>query len=551
VVKKIVHQSSSFTVLQLSLPKGSRPSVLTLCASNGCLGSVHIGMQLSVVGMMQKHPDYGKQLAVHTVETSTPAKESIGGPRAVLTSGAIKGLGPVKAAAMLHKFGDEALTMLLEKDERLLSLPGMGAKTLKRFHEAAVAHSGKAGEHQAVAFALNLGLSPSEAQTLLAKLGPGLEDKVRRDPYCLCLHLPELGFSRVDHLARSRLDASADNAGRAAGAVLARLRLVARDGHCFDDRVLLLGAVQRAISCAELPAAKALKLARGALDRLRKDGLVHSDFPPPSRPGAGGAPLALLGWNTEGGRLATSSLTLGVVVVGAAAAAAATVMRRLPGPYDIEGGPRDPQLAPYVYLQAAVREEEAVATAVRRRLPARGASSGDDAWGGESATAGTDSPGSRLSPTLSGLQRLAVLRCASMGADATTHGKGGKLGRLLVLTGGPGTGKTFTVRQIVHSWRQQGKRVMLACPTARAASVLSESVGLPAKTIHRLLEYNPQKRAFLRDARAPLECDAVVIDEASMLDINLAASFLEALREECVVLLVGDANQLPSVRNCP
>jgi len=199
-----------------------------------------------------------------------------------------------------------------------------------------------------------------------------------------------------------------------------------------------------------------------------------------------------------------------------------------------------------VYLQAVVREEEAVATAVRRRLPARGAA-GDEAWGGGVTGPDSPAPPGGLSPRLSGLQRLAVLRCTRMGADAAAHGKDGTLGRLLVLTGGPGTGKTFTVRQIVRSWREQGKRVMLACPTARAASVLSESVGLPAKTIHRLLEYNPQKKAFLRDARAPLECDAVVIDEASMLDVNLAARFLEALREECVVLFVGDANQLPSV----
>lgn len=508
VVKRIMHHSPSFAVMQLSLPKGSRPSILTICASNGCLGAVQVGMELSVRGQMQRHPDYGKQLAVQAVEAAKPVEESVGGPRAVLTSGAIKGIGPAKAAALLHKFGDDALRMLIEKDERLLSLPGIGAKTLERLHAAAVAHSSKAGHHQAVEFALGIGLSPPEAQALLAQLGPDLEVKVRRDPYCLCMHLPELGFNRVDHLARTRLDASADCAGRAAGAVLARLRSVSRDGHCFDDRVLLLGAVQRAISCSDLPAAKALRLARAALDRLRKDGLVHCDFPPPPRPGSGAAQLAQLGWAAEA---------------------------------------RDPQLAPYVYLQAAVREEEAVATAVRRRLPARGAA-GDEAWGG--GVTGPDSPGPAggLSPRLSGLQRLAVLRCTRMGADAAAHGKDGTVGRLLVLTGGPGTGKTFTVRQIVRSWREQGKRVMLACPTARAASVLSESVGLPAKTIHRLLEYNPQKKAFLRDARAPLECDAVVIDEASMLDVNLAARFLEALRDECVVLFVGDANQLPSVR---
>ena len=73
----------------------------------------------------------------------------------------------------------------------------------------------------------------------------------------------------------------------------------------------------------------------------------------------------------------------------------------------------------------------------------------------------------------------------------------------------PGTGKTFSVREVVRAWRQQGKHVMLACPTARAASVLSTSVGLPASTIHRLLDFNPQEKAFRRDKLNPLPTFAV------------------------------------------
>ena len=82
--------------------------------------------------------------------------------------------------------------------------------------------------------------------------------------------------------------------------------------------------------------------------------------------------------------------------------------------------------------------------------------------------------------------------------------------RLLVLTGGPGTGKTFTVKQVVAGWRRRGKRVVLACPTARAANVLAATVGSPASTIHRLLEYNPQEDAYKRNHLRPLEADAIV-----------------------------------------
>ena len=78
------------------------------------------------------------------------------------------------------------------------------------------------------------------------------------------------------------------------------------------------------------------------------------------------------------------------------------------------------------------------------------------------------------------------------------------------ITGGPGTGKTFAVRQIVREWRRRNKRVVLACPTARAASVLSDAVGQPASTIHRLLEYNPQEERYRRDHNNRLDADALV-----------------------------------------
>ena len=99
----------------------------------------------------------------------------------------------------------------------------------------------------------------------------------------------------------------------------------------------------------------------------------------------------------------------------------------------------------------------------------------------------------------------------------------------MLLTGGPGTGKTYTVRSIVAQWRAQGLRVLMACPTARAATVLAEAVGGKASTIHRLLEYNPHEDLWKRDRLNPLETDALVVDEASMLDVQLAARLLDAM----------------------
>ena len=120
-------------------------------------------------------------------------------------------------------------------------------------------------------------------------------------------------------------------------------------------------------------------------------------------------------------------------------------------------------------------------------------------------------------------------------------------GRLLVVTGGPGTGKTTLVRGITSILGNRGQEVLLAAPTGRAAKRLGQATGRPARTIHRLLEFNPRERTFNRNRERPLEADMVVIDEVSMLDITLAAHLFEAVEPSCRLVLVGDADQLPSV----
>lgn len=119
--------------------------------------------------------------------------------------------------------------------------------------------------------------------------------------------------------------------------------------------------------------------------------------------------------------------------------------------------------------------------------------------------------------------------------------------RVLVLTGGPGCGKTFTTRTIVALWKAMGKSIALAAPTGRAAQRLSEMTGQPASTLHRLLEFDPKTFGFKHDEANPMDADAIVIDEASMLDLFLAYSLIKAVKPEAQLLLVGDIDQLPSV----
>ncbi len=121
-------------------------------------------------------------------------------------------------------------------------------------------------------------------------------------------------------------------------------------------------------------------------------------------------------------------------------------------------------------------------------------------------------------------------------------------GVVVVLTGGPGTGKTTTVRTILQLCKQAQRRVLLAAPTGRAAKRLGETTGEQAKTIHRLLEFKPAEgMTFQRNEENPLDADLLIVDEASMLDQVLTNHLLKAVAPGTHLLLVGDVDQLPSV----
>ena len=134
------------------------------------------------------------------------------------------------------------------------------------------------------------------------------------------------------------------------------------------------------------------------------------------------------------------------------------------------------------------------------------------------------------------LQRMAIATAANKG--------------LLILTGGPGTGKTTAIKGIIKVFEKQNLDIALAAPTGRAAKRMTELTGKEAKTIHRLLEVEwdeDDKPVFRRDVKNPLDCNALILDELSMVDISLFASLLDALPLGCRLILVGDSDQLPPV----
>ena len=120
-------------------------------------------------------------------------------------------------------------------------------------------------------------------------------------------------------------------------------------------------------------------------------------------------------------------------------------------------------------------------------------------------------------------------------------------GKVLVVTGGPGTGKTTVINAIIELFEHRKAKILLCAPTGRAAKRMSETSGREAKTIHRLLEYSPREDGFARNENTPLACGLLVIDESSMLDTLLLYHLLKAVPLGATVVFVGDINQLPSV----
>jgi len=182
---------------------------------------------------------------------------------------------------------------------------------------------------------------------------------------------------------------------------------------------------------------------------------------------------------------------------------------------------------PCLFLTALHRAESGTSGSILRLL------NSTPPWGGIDTDRAIPWVEKKTGLTLSESQREAVKLALS--------------GKMVVITGGPGVGKTTLVNSILLTIRAKHMTVTLCAPTGRAAKRLSESTGIEAKTIHRLLEFDPKSFGFKRGRDNPLETDLVVIDESSMVDIALMNRLLSAIPDKAALMIVGDVDQLPSV----
>jgi exodeoxyribonuclease V alpha subunit len=498
VVERLTYhnEETGYTVAKLSPEYTSRLGMgegREITVVGNMLG-VNVGESVELSGRWTVHAEYGRQFQVEQMRTVLPA--TVAGIEKYLGSGLVKGVGPETAKRIVRHFGVSTLEVIEQQPERLTEVPGVGSK---RQQQIVAAWAEQQAIKEVMLFLQSHGVTTSLATKIYKYYGDEAIGIVRSDPYRLARDIYGIGFLTADKIARA-LGIPSDSPERIAAGLLYALNQASDEGHVF------------------LPTSELVKSGVELLDVTQEQaatGIVQlwSSNEVKVAPEAGGNALSPV----------PTDITPQLVVGAGQLFAAAT----------IEQARELLQQEQAIYLTPFYFSEVGVAGRFHRLLRegssrlTRFARVQD--WEGRLAHVENDA-GVILAPH----QRAAV-------QTALTH-------RLTILTGGPGTGKTTTVRTILLLCQQAGHRVLLAAPTGRAAKRLAETTGQEAKTLHRLLEFQPSEgMTFKRNEEMPLEGDLLIIDESSMLDLVLTNHLLRAIPPGMHLLLVGDVDQLPSV----
>lgn len=503
VVERITYhnEENGYTVAKLTPERGN--SLFGAERETPIVGNmlgIVVGESVELTGRWALHPEYGRQFQVETMRSVLPA--TVAGMEKYLGSGLIRGVGPVTARRIVKHFGPATLEVIEQTPQRLIEVPGVGPKRVQIITQA---WAEQRAIKEVMLFLQSHGVTTGLATKIYKEYGDNAIAVVRSDPYRLARDIFGIGFLTADKIARS-LGMPPDAPQRIAAGVAYALNQASEEGHLYlptpelldlTAKLLDVGRDQAALGVARMWSEGQVKVAPAAGAEALDPALL--DPPHPETPRLLAEP---------GGLYATATV-----------AQAQRVLAEEDAIY----------LAPLYYSEVGVanRLRQIAAAGQSRLAPFAG-------WSGatweQSLAACEQRSGLLLAPQ----QREAV-------QTALTR-------RLTVLTGGPGTGKTTTVRTILQLCQQMQCRAVLAAPTGRAAKRLSETTGHEAKTIHRLLEFKPAAgMTFQRNEENPLEGDLLIVDEASMLDTVLMNNLLKAVAPGMHLLLVGDVDQLPSV----
>ena len=457
----------------------------------GMLPSVHVGELLSVEGEWENDPKYGRQLHVTSFTQRLPA--SIEGITRYLSSGLIKGIGPKKAQRIVEHFGEQTLAIIEQQPERLSEVKGINAKDREQIAKSWAEQNEIKELHL---FLQSHDVSMNLATRIYKQYGQESIKVIRENPYQLAQDVYGIGFRTADEIA-VKLGLSRDSVPRVASGLKYVLAQAANDdGHCFLPEKEL---IRRASEILQAPN----ELLSAAMEQLRGERDVFIESP------------------------LTAQLTLH------------------PQPLDEDGSPSlnagtqfgapkeevEPQQR--IYFGPFWHAEKGSARILRSllRTPSKLPPVSQQHW-----DAVFNYLAQNRKMVLTEKQREAVQMAYNS--------------KVSILTGGPGTGKSTSIRALLMVLRKRRIEVALAAPTGRAAKRLTEAtgaVGFQAKTLHRLLEYAPHDNTYQRNEENPLPYQFVIVDEVSMVDILLFYHLVKALPPDAHLLLVGDADQLPSV----
>ncbi len=471
-----------------------------LITCTGFPAAISEGESVEIAGEMVTHPVYGEQLKVAQYQVVQPE-----GTQAVyryLASGAIKGIGETLAARIVKKFGEETMRILDEEPERLSEVKGISKRIAR---EIAAQLGEKKDIRDAMIYLQQYGIGGRKALKIWETYGQQMYSVLQENPYQLAEDISGIGFSMADEIATQN-GIRPDSDYRVRSGILFILSGNLLEGSSYLPKDQLL---RRAGELLHVPE-DVLQIQLENLAVERKVRIRVPEAPAVASPEAG---------KTEG----------------------ATEGPAENEPQYIEGTGTGETPVPQVYSAYAYRMEQDIA---RRLLDLD--TQNADSFTEEELNLRIRHIEESENIALDDLQKRAVRLAATRG--------------VLLISGGPGTGKTTTINTIIRLFLADVKSVLLAAPTGRAAKRMTEATGHEAMTIHRLLGYKamgdgPEENGenareewrFEKDKDHPLEADVIIIDEMSMVDLFLFHALLNAVRPGTRLIMVGDIHQLPSV----
>lgn len=468
----------------------------------GRMPALNVGEYVTVSGNLDLHKEYGHQLQVVDCTVELPVTEE--GIKRFLGSGLIKGVGPATADKLVTAWGVETLKVLDHDLDRLTEISRLTRSTAQKIRAGWENHK---SQRMLALLLQDFGVTPALAQRIHEEMGAGAAARLRKNPYLLC-ELSRVGFKTADGIA-AQLGIKGDQFIRVKAALLYVMDNSLNNGHTY------LPGSELVEETSKLTGASPEKVANSLIHVLSEGTLVATQGP--------GKEPYLPEWqitetHSPHGPASTPSQPLSIV---------GSSNKVLLNPAD----PVQTVSPLAVYLDWMAHCESGLIdnlTELMQRDTRVLQQMGDFDWNNFWRTREEDF-------LLTSGQKEAV--------------QAALLSPFSVLTGGPGTGKTTTIRSIIELCQEQRLTVELAAPTGRAAKRIQETTGLPARTLHRLLEVNMMQGAmtFDRNETNPLEGDLLIVDEVSMLDLRMAYHLSKAIPPSMHVMLVGDVDQLPSV----